>query len=224
MFTSSRRSLEFGLAAAASVLCSIALVAPSAASAATQEDKTQFGVTAGTLSFLATPGLPGLGTVTLNGKAQTTNAIMNAFEVADATGTGAGWNVTVEGQTGAGKSAVFAAYCAKAKCGTEAEGYVTGGATLPANSLTLNSTGATFEGQNGSTGTAPALQCAAACNVDSKTAVKVVSAAKEAGMGSWLTKGFTATNLALTTPSTLKTLPNEEIYRVNVMWTLSTGP
>jgi len=132
--------------------------------------------------------------------------------------------VTVEGQTGTGKSAVFAQYCPKAKCGTESEGYVAGGQTLAANSLTLTSTGASFTGQSGTTGTAPTLQCATACNIDHATGVKIASAALSAGMGTWLTGGFSATSLALSTPSTLKVLPNEEVYRVNLLWTLGTGP
>src|ERR1019366_9447365 len=47
---------------------------------------------------------------------------------------------------------------------------------------------------------------------------------KEACMGTYLTTGFTATSLALATPTTLKVLPNEEGYRVNLLWTLSTAP
>jgi hypothetical protein len=43
-------------------------------------------------------------------------------------------------------------------------------------------------------------------------------------MGTWLTTGFSATSLALATPTTLKVLPSEEVYRVNLLWTLSTGP
>jgi hypothetical protein len=197
---------------------------PSVAAAATQEDKTQFSVAAGSLSFSTSPALPTLGAVTLNGAAQTTNSTMTNIGVADSTGSGSGWNVTVEGQTGTGKSAVFAAYCPKAKCGAESEGYVGGGATLAANSLSLNSTGASFSALGGTTGTAPTLQCSTACNVDHASAVKIISAAKEAGMGTYLTTGFTATSLALSTPTTLKVLPNEEVYRANLLWTLSTGP
>jgi hypothetical protein len=201
-----------------------AALAPSAALAATQEDHTQFSVIAGSLSFSTVPGLPALNSVTLSGQAQTTNTTMTNFGVADATGSGSGWNVTVEGQSGTGKSAVFAQYCPKAKCGSEAEGYVPSGRTLAANSLTLNSTGASFSAQNGTTGTAPALQCSTSCSVDSPAAVKIVSAAANAGMGTWLASGFSPTSLALSTPSTLKVLPSEEIYRVNLLWTLSTGP
>src|SRR5450759_5397690 len=88
-------------------------------------------------------------------------------------GRGSGWNVSVEGQTGVGKSAVFAQYCPKAKCGVESEGYIAGGAKLEANALTLNSTAASFSAQSGSSGTAPTLQCSTACNVDHATAVKI---------------------------------------------------
>lgn len=204
--------------------CAVAAAVASAALGATAEDKTSFSVTAGSLSFSTTPAMPTLSSVTLNGQAQTTTTQMTNFGVSDATGSGSGWNVTVAGQSGTGKSAVFAQYCPKATCGSDTEGYVASGATLPANSLTLGSTGASFAAQNGSTGTAPTPQCSTACNVDSVTAVKLASAALNAGMGTWLTSGFGASSLSLATPSTLKSLSNTEVYRVNLLWTLSTGP
>jgi hypothetical protein len=203
----------------------IAAQAPTVAFGATQEDKTQFSVTAGSLSFSTVPAMPTLTSVTLNGSAQTTNSTMTNFAVADATGSGSGWNVIVEGQSGVGKSAVFAQYCGKVtKCGPDNEGYVPAGQTLAADSLTLKSTSASFSPQGGSTGSAPTLECNVVCNVDHATGVKVASAALNAGMGTWLTTAFTATSLKLATPSTLKVLLNEEVYRVNLLWTLGTGP
>jgi hypothetical protein len=198
--------------------------APAVSAAATAEDKTLFSVIAGSLSFSTVPAMPTLTSVTLNGQAQTTTTTMTNFGVADATGSGSGWNVTVAGQSGSEKSAVFAQYCPTATCGSDVKGYVPSGATLPPNSLTLGSTGASFAAQSGSTGTAPTLQCASACNVDSATAVKISSAALSAGMGTWLTSGFAATSLSLATPTTLKALANGEAYRVNLLWTLGTGP
>jgi hypothetical protein len=193
--------------------------------AATQNDQTQFSVTAGTLSFSTAPGLPTLGAVTLNGQAQTTTTQMTNFAVADATGSGSGWDVTVAGLTGTGDSPGFKQYCPTVGgCGGNPQGYVVGGTTLPANSLTLNSTGASFVAQNGSTGAAPTLQCSSACNVDSASAVKVASAAVGAGMGTWLTSAFASNSLSLATPTTLKALSNGEVYRVNIVWTLNTGP
>jgi WxL domain surface cell wall-binding len=204
--------------------CAACTLAPALALGATAEDKTQFSVVAGSLAFSTTPAMPTLTGVTINGAAQTTNTTMTNFGVVDATGSGAGWNTTVAGQSGTEKSAVFAQYCPNTTCGSDAKGYVSGGATLPANSLTLNSTGASFSAQSGSTGTAPTLQCSSSCNVDSATAVKIASAATNAGMGTWLTAAWGGTSLALATPSTLKALSNGEVYRVNLLWTLSTGP
>jgi hypothetical protein len=222
--TSHSRSSRRVIATCALALA-LAVLAPATALGATQEDSTSFSVTAGTLSFSSNPKMPTLTSVTLKGEAQTTDTTMTNFGVTDATGSGSGWNVTVEGQSGTGKSAVFKQYCPKpTKCGSDNEGYVTGGATLPANSLTLNSTGASFEAEKGSTGTAPTLQCSSACNVDSATAVKIASAASGAGMGTYKTKEWSGTSLELATPSTLKVLSNEEVFRVNLLWTLSTGP
>jgi hypothetical protein len=207
-------------------VCALGLVCVGApVFAATQNDQTQFSVVAGSLSFSTVPALPSLGAVTLNGQAQTTTTQMTNFGVADATGSGSGWDVTVAGLTGAGNSAVFKQYCPTGGgCGADPLGYVTGGATLPADSLTLTSTGASFAAQDGSTGTAPTLQCASACGVDAASAVKVASAPVNAGMGTWLTSGFASNSLSLATPTTLKVLANGEVFRVNVVWTLNTGP
>lgn len=224
MHDSHRESFGRRFVETLAVMCVLSMLAPAFSDAATQEDKAQFSVTSGLLSFLAAPALPTLSSITLNGNAQTTNATMTPFVVVDATGTGSGWNLTVEGQSGTGKSAVFAQYCPKAKCGGDSEGYVSGGQTLPADSLTLRSAGASVVGQLGTSGNAPALQCSTACDVDHGSAVKIASAAKEAGLGTWLTTGFGATSLALVTPSTLKVIPNEEVFRVNEVWSLTSGP
>jgi len=87
---------------------------------------------------------------------------MNSFSVSDTRATKSGWNVTAIGQTGTGKSAVFAQYCPKSLCGSDAEGYVTSGQKMAAKSLKLSSTGASFIG---GTGSAPTFQCSTACNV-----------------------------------------------------------
>ncbi len=176
----------------------------------------------GELSFGSAPALPALTSVTLNARAQAVHTTMTNFSVTDTRGTKSGWNITVAGQSGSGKSAAFAQYCPKAKCGSDAEGYVAGGRTLAAKSLTLNSTGAKF---GGGTGSAPTLQCSGSCAVDSASAVKVASAATGgAGESTWTTSGFSATSLALSVPTTVKALANEEIYRVNLLWTLASGP
>jgi hypothetical protein len=193
--------------------CLITLLASLAVGADTARAAFEFGTL---------PKLPVLPTVTLTGKAQTVNATMASFSVIDTRGTKSGWNITVAGQSGVGKSAVFAQYCGKAKCGTDAEGYVAGGQKLAANVLTLNTTGAKFAG---GTGTAPTLLCSTACKVDTSPAVKIASAATGgAGESTWTASGFSATSLALAAPTTLTVLKNEEVYRVNILWTLATGP
>src|SRR4051794_31493795 len=199
----------------------------SALAATSQSDTTQFAVTAGTLSFTTVPDAPAFSALTLNGQAQTLNATMGNFGVSDSTGSGAGWNVTVAGDNTGGKSSVFKQYCTQASCGADPSGYVTGGKTLAQNSIKLDSTSAGFSAQNGTTGTAPTHQCPnPGCSVDAAPAspVKVISAAAGAGMGSYLTTGYTATSLAASAPSTVQALPANEVYRVDLLWTLSTGP
>jgi hypothetical protein len=204
----------------------IALAALPSASALAASDTTQFSVTAGSLAFGTAPDVPNLPALTLNGQSQTLNAQMNNYSVSDATGSGTGWNVTVNGDSTAGKSAVFKQYCPNATCGSDTgPGYVSSGATLPANSLTLSSSGASFSAQNGTTGTAPTHQCTStACNVDSASVVKTVSAASGAGMGTYLTSGYGATSLALTAPTTIKALQASEYYKLDLVWSLNSGP
>jgi hypothetical protein len=129
----------------------------------------------------------------------------------------------VNGDASGGKSAAFKQYCPNTTCGTDSgPGYVAGGATLAADSLTLDSTGTSFTSSGG--GTAPTLQCSGGCAVDHATAVKVASAAVGAGIGTWTTGTFSSTSLALATPSTLAALQASESYRLDLIWTLGTGP
>jgi hypothetical protein len=157
--------------------------------------------------------------VALNGQAQTTTKKMNNFGVNDTTSGHTGWNVTVVGDSTAGKSAVFKEYCPGGACGTQ--GYVAGGRTLVANSLTLNSTGASW---TGGTGSAPTFQCNSSCFVDHATATKIVSAANGQGTGLWSTSNFSNSSLSLGTPTTLRILPTNEQYHADLVWTLNSGP
>jgi hypothetical protein len=186
-----------------------ALAAPAGASAA--------------VTLTKAPAMGSLSGVTLNGQAQTTattwNLTTNPFTITTSGTTNRGWNLTVRGYATAG-SAVFEQYCPNATCGTDSgPGYVAGGYTLPAGSLTINTAGAGW-----TTGTTkPTYQCnVTACAVDSATAVKIVSASTSVPFGSWQTSGSAA--LSLATPTTLHKLQAGEVYRVNLLWTTSTGP
>ena len=189
-------------------------------------------VAEGSLSFFTTsPALPVLPGVTLNGEAQTTTTTMSNFTVDDArAGAGAGWNVTVASLATVGStvSETFKEYCNSASpCGgNAAERYVSGGRELPANSLTLKKTTASFTALPGGTGSAPTLECATECHVDHSTPEKVASAATGgAGKGGWQTTGFSGASLSLATPMNLYVLPNaNEVYRVDIVWTLNSGP
>jgi putative surface cell wall-binding protein len=176
----------------------------------------------GTLTFSSAPALPTLTTVAINGQAQTVYTTMTKLAIADTRGTKLGWSLTVQGQSGTGKSAVLAQYCPKPKCGTDSEGYIASGKAIATKSLKLSSTSASF---TGGTGSPPTFQCATACNLDSATAVKIVSAGTGgAGEGTWTSTGLTVKSLQLSIPTTLRALPAEEVYRVNLLWTLASGP
>ncbi|MFN2616081.1 MAG: WxL domain-containing protein [Thermoleophilaceae bacterium] len=186
---------------------------------------TLFGLapaTTGALAWNVAPSVPDFSTLALNGGAQTLNEQMPDFSVDDTTGSAAGWNVTVNGDAAAGKSPVFKRYCPNTTCGSDSgPGYVSGGATLPADSLKLDTTGASWSGGSGTT---PAFQCSAGCSVDAGSATKIVSAAANGGLGPWSTSGFSGTSLALSTPTTTRALPASEVYRADVVWSLNSGP
>ena len=174
-----------------------------------------------TVAFTTAPALPSLTGVTLNGGSQSTVTTWgNAMQITSS-GTDTGWNVTVNSRTGVGRSAVFKQYCPNTTCGSDSgPGYVTGGFTLPADSLTMNTSGAGWT----TSGTKPAYQCSVSpfCHIDQTTATKVVSASSSVALGTWTGSG--STSLTLATPASLRKLQTNEVYRVDVLWTLSTGP
>jgi hypothetical protein len=209
----SARRIRSGLAAGVCALA--ACVLPASALGAT--DTTSFSVNAGSLSLASNPNVPDtLGTLTLNGQAQSLSAQMNNFSISDATGSGSGYNVTVAGNNAAGKSPVFKQF----------DGTNYGSYSLPANSLTLNSTGAGFSAVGGSSGSAPTHQCNSGCFVDASpgSPVKVVSAASGAGMGTFATTGYSSSSLGLSTPSNLRALGAGENYQLDIVWSLNSGP
>lgn len=201
--------MRIGITSAACALAACVLPA----SALGANDTTQFSVTAGALTLTSAPDYPNLGTLTLNGQAQTLTAQMGNFTVADATGSGAGWNVSVVGDTAGGKSPVFKQW----------NGTTYGSASLPANSLTLSSTGASFSALNGTTGTAPTHSCGSGCFVDAASPVKLASAAVNAGMGTYATTGYGASSLSLAAPTTVKAI-GSDVYRVDLVTSVNSGP
>jgi hypothetical protein len=174
------------------------------------------------VSFSTAPNVPNLSAVTLDGTAQTKNTTMANWGVSQTLAV-SGWNVTVNGDSGAGKSAVFKQYCPNATCGSHTgPGYISDGATLAAGSLQLNSTGASW---TGNIGTPPSHLCNSSCSLDTTTAVKVASASNATLLGTWSTTGYSSTSTALSIPTTTRVLTEPgEIYRVDLVWTLNTGP
>ena len=176
-----------------------------------------------TVALSRATNMPALTGVTLNGQAQTTtktwNLATNRFKVTSSGTPDIGWNMTVNGDSSAGNSAVFKQFCPNASCGTDSAGYVSGGFTLPADSLSLNTAGGTWT----TGGTTPTYQCnVVACPIDSTTPVKIVSASSSVATGIWSSSG--SATMSLNTPSTLHKLQTGEVYSVNLVWTVNTGP
>jgi hypothetical protein len=174
-----------------------------------------------TVALTTAPNLPTLTGVTLNGQSQSTFTIWsNAMQITSS-GTNSGWNLTVNGNSAAGKSAVFKEYCPNATCGSHSgPGYIAGGFTLPAGSLTMNTSGASWT----TAAPRPTYQCSVTpfCTVDQATATKVVSASTSVALGTWTGSGSTV--LTLATPASMRKLQTNEVYRLDMVWTLSSGP
>ena len=54
--------------------------------------------------------------------------------------------------------------------------------------------------------------------------MKTVSAASGAGMGTYQATGYTATSLALNAATTIKALQTAEYYKLDLVWSLNSGP
>lgn len=161
-------------------------------------DAADVTVTGGSLS-ISTVTIANFGGVTLDGTAKTTTATVDAFSVTDARGTGAGWNVTMQGTQ------------FKEHDGTA---YVVSGKTLPLNSLSLS---ALVVAANGTTSPAPTMS--APTGVDNTTgAVKIASAALDQGMGKYDFTGTNKLSLSIPTSAYAKT------YRSDLTVTVATGP
>lgn len=143
--------------------------------------------------------------VTLDGTAKTATATVDNFSVTDARGSGAGWNVTMQGTQ-------FAEWDASLNAGEG--GYVTSGKTLPLNSLGLS---ALTVAANGTTSTSPTTSAGA--GIDNTTgALKIASAGIDAGMGQYDFTGANKLSLSIPASTYAKT------YRSDITVSVVTGP
>jgi len=193
MLSFSKRSAVIALAAAAAVGMG---AAPALADGA-GTDQTNVTLTAGALTITA-PTVADFGSFTLAGAAHTMPAAVTAFSVNDATGSGAGWNVTVQ---------------ATQLAEWDAGSYVASGKTLPVGSLSLT---ASTVSQVGTSSPVPAITVGPYL-IDEVTAVQVASAAATEGMGEY---AFTATTLTLSVPASAYA----RTYRSDVTVSVVTGP
>ena len=162
-------------------------------------DATDVAVTGGALAITTPPTVANFPGVTLDGTAETVNAALDAFEVNDSRGSGAGWNVTVQATQFAEHNGVI---------------YTLGGKTLPTGSLSMPAPAVT---QDGTTSALPSVQAGAPWAVDAGSAVKIASAAVDAGMGKY---DFTSTSLALTVPASAYA----KTYRSDLTVSVVSGP
>jgi hypothetical protein len=182
------------IAALATAVLGAAVLVPVSLAA----DSADVTVTGGTLS-ITNPLVPNFAGVTLNGTAQTVTASLATFEANDSRGTGAGWNVTVQGTQ-------FAEH--------DGTAYVVSGKTLPTSSLSMPAPTVTADGTSS---TAPSIQAGAPWAIDAASAVKIASAAADTGMGKY---DLGAVSLSLSIPASAYA----KTYRSDVTVSVVSGP
>jgi hypothetical protein len=152
---------------------------------------------------------------------------MASYAVTDASGSGEGWSISVSGARGPGRSPVLRQYCPSAGCGGDpGPGYVSNGLSLPANSLALDSSGAEFHSQWPGSGAPPVHSCDRLCFIDARGSLpsKIAVAAMGAGIGAFKATGFEKDSFRFVGPVEPGKLPRGQRYRVDVGWSLNTGP
>lgn len=153
-------------------------------------------VNGGAIDVITPPSNTTFAPVTLSGATVTTNANLSNLVVSDSRGSGAGWNVTVQ-----------------------ASQFTTGTNTIPLGSLRLNGIVSPIVNTNGSASPVPTVQTGNPWTIDNGSAVKIVSAALNAGMGQY-NISFPANALSLSVlPDTFS-----GTYTSTLTWTIVTGP
>lgn len=161
-------------------------------------DATRVEVVGGALA-LDMPDVADFAPVTLDGSAQTTSATVDPFAVTDATGTGAGWRLTAQ-------ATPFA------EIDTDGN-YVSGGRTLPPDSLSLEGLAVAADG----TASPPPTVAPGPHVLDGMGAVTLLDAAPGSGMGRFVVSPDSLT-LGIPADAYART------YRSDVTLSLVTGP
>jgi len=141
-------------------------------------------ITGGTLSG-GVLGFASSGAITLNGQQQTSTAAFTLTNVSDATGTGAGWNVSLT-------------LTPLAEYNTTTLAYVTGGKVLTGSSIKVTTAPVVSLVDSTSSAASTITPVAATTALDTNSAVKLLSAAANGGMGSYAFSNMTST---LTVPA-----------------------
>jgi len=141
-------------------------------------------ITGGTLSGGAL-GFATFGAITLNGAQQTSTAAFTLANVIDGRGTGAGWNVSL-------------ALTPLAEYNTGTSAYVASGKTLAASSIKVTTAPIVSLVDSTSSAATTITPVATTTALDTGSAVKLLDAAANGGMGSYAFSNMTST---LTVPA-----------------------
>lgn len=178
MNAKANKSAKSGLKMLA-IMAGVLLIAGMMASTASASmDPTNITINGGTLNISAMT-VGDFAPVTLTGSVTNVTAGMTPFTLTDARGLGAGWNITVQ-------ATQFREYLAGA--------YVGSGKTLATSSLSMPQP---TVAANGTSSAVPTIT-SGPYTIDSGSAVKIASAAADAGMGAY---NFSPEDLTLSIPA-----------------------
>lgn len=179
------------------LLLSMAMSSQTAFAATSEVTPAEVTIQGGALSIYAPAATVDFGTVTINGIVQILNQNLSDITIEDFTGTGNGWNVTVQ-----------------------ASQFTDGSNSLPLSSLAINGVG-TITPVNTASGL-PTVVGVPPYVIDGGGAVKVLTAAVNDGMGEF-TVGFPVSALELVVDTSV-VKASVTPYASTMTWSVVVGP
>lgn len=216
-----------GISLVAALLTAVVGLSPAYAAPRSDAKSTNVteSISEGPIGFLSVPASAAFSSIKLNGDQQSSQASLGSIVAFDATGSGAGWNITVQA------SPITEV--------TPTGGYKTGttAKTLPAGSLTLQaptSFAAYSVSGNGKPTTSPLPEAVSGSpwaidSTNGSSAVKIVTARSARGMGGYLVSfpdNCLAINIdpATTFVDDVNYSDGTTPYSTTLTWTISVGP
>ena len=212
------------------LVASVGLAIPASSMAATTGTSySQLSLTSGQLT-LVTPPIVSSASDTITGAPQTAFSNLEDYVIDDATGSGNGWNLAVQGasetnDTGGLLGQLSAVGTAGSGLGSNTGSAYVNPAPPPsgANGFQFPVGSVVYDSSNDNpatgTGARPTLECNAGCDLDGTTSTIIDEAALNAGLGTW-TSNDASSDVTWYIPSNAPAAT----YQLVDNWSLTTGP